>query len=109
MREPIYLEESEAIGHTQAAKIDESVSLLDEAVKHVEAAPEQSRPNVTLKEGSLLHLSQEETEQLHSCFQEYADLLPKGDSDLEPTDFVTHGILTLVITRQITSHLSVYF
>lgn len=93
--ELIYLKEGEVIGHTQAAQIEESFSLpAEEAVKRVEAAPEQSEPKLTLEEGSLLHLSQEEKEQLHSCLQEYADFFAKEDSGLGSTDLVTHVIDT---------------
>ena len=50
--ESIYLEEGEVIWHTQAAQIEQSVSLPAEegTVKCVEAATDQSGLNVTLEE-----------------------------------------------------------
>ena len=94
--ESIYLEKGEVNGHTQAAQIEQSVSLLAEegTVKRVEAAIDQSGLNVTSKELSLPHLSQEEREQLHFCLQEYANLFAQGDSDLGATDLVKHAIDT---------------
>ena len=94
--ETIYLEEGEVIGSIQAAQIVHSGSTTEEqeSMNWLQSSPGPTPADVTVDETTLLHLSPEERDEPHSCFQEYASLIAKEESDLGSTDLVNYAIDT---------------
>ena len=94
--ETIYSEEGEVIGSIQAAQIVQSGSTTEEqeSMRQLQSSPDPTLADVTVDETTLLHLSPEERDEPHSCFQEYASLIAKEESDQGSTDLVKYAIDT---------------